>query len=259
MPRMLRPIPAGRARIISKPILTALMSVYNSSAWLEDRIRNLTESSLYRSGGLLIYCLNACSPDQNDAKILERHTKLKNFIYEVSDKPCTVYAAWNRMIMNTDTKFVMATNTDDLCAPNAFNQMATVCDSHNAMMVYTSWYTIGDNIKTWPEVHGNWNRASKYNPDKDLRSKGHFVLYRRALFDMIGLFDPSFMALGDADLWQRAWVNDIKKDILISSPLHAYRWRGEGPDGNLWSRVPEEVRTKEWQIIGDRKPGKLVF
>lgn len=239
---------------MSSPKLTALVSVYKSSRWLRDRIDNLMNTELYKRRGLLIYLINASSPDGDDEAICRSFIDHPNVRYERIPH-CTVYGAWSHAITRTDTPFLTNANSDDLISPEAYDIMIEVCEKKDASLAFCDWITIGDGVRKWSEVAGMpGNGISAYNPSHDQMSCGHFPLWRRSLHDRIGLFDPQFQALGDADFWYRAWVSNIRDFEPINSPLAAYRWR----DGdNLWSKTPEDQRSKEWSIMRSRQPGRL--
>lgn len=240
----------------NKPILVAMISVYNSSKWLRNRFNNLMQTKTYQQGKLLIYATNANSPDNEDETICKEYIKSPNVIYDRIGT-CTVYGAWNHIIKNTNTQFITNANSDDLIAPNAYEILLEACINQNAPLSYCGWYTIGDQHGHWQNLGSDkLNSVGHYDPTRDQISCGHFPLWRREMHDKIGLFDPQFKALGDADFWIRAWRNDIRGFAPINLPLGGYRWRfGD----NLWDRTDESQRTREWSIVHSRTAGKLEF
>jgi len=240
---------------MSSPILVAMVSVYNSSKWLCERIDNLLNTNIYKRNQLMIYLANASSPDQKDDEICRAYSGHPGIRYE-HIQFCTVYAAWNWMIRRTSTTYITNANSDDLIAPDAYDILIDGCAKQNADLAYAAWYTVGEEPTRWCDITGTMEQIGHYNPDAGQMSCGHFPLWKRSIHDRIGLFDPSFMALGDADLWYRCWINGIRNFLPVHAPLGAYRWR----DGqNLWHRAPEDKRAGEWQKIGSRQPGKLEF
>ena len=244
-----------RQKKMSDLKVTAMVSIYNSSRWLRARLTNLFETNAHKRGQLLIYCVNAQSPDPTDNLICESFAGYDNFHYEVIDF-CTVYGAWNHIINRTSTKYLTNCNTDDLNAPNYFDEAIRTLEQTKSSIVHCDWYSIGPSINHWSEIRGTANNATYFNPDADLISCGHMPLWDRSVHDKVGLFDPWFKALGDADLWLRAWRNGIKDFEFLNAPLGAYRWR----DGdNLWNRTEEGQRAAEWDRLRNRQPGKLTF
>lgn len=242
-----------------KPTITAMISVYKSSKWLEHRFINLFETTAYKEKRLIIHAVNADSPDPLDDEICREFAKThpESVKYDKIDF-CTVYAAWNYIIRKSKTKYVTNANSDDLIAPQAYDMMANACES-GYELAYCGWHTISDSVLRWSEVTGPGNPAPQYDPSRSLVSCGHFPLWNRELHDKVGLFDPKMRALGDADFWYRCYKAGLAKFAAISEPIAAYRWRGEGSDGNLWNRTPEDVRADEWRVMASRTGEKLIF
>lgn len=251
-----RPNPRKPANMSQNPQLVAMVSVYNCSKWLSDRIDNLLQTKIYKRGEMLIYLAHAESPDPMDAEICKRYTEGNHGIRFERIPTCTVYGAWNWMIRHTSTTFITNANSDDLIAPDGYDIMIDACNKHQGDLAYCGWHTIGNEHRRWSDIGGPGEPIAAYNPAADQMSCGHFPLWRRSIHDRIGLFDPSFVALGDADLWYRCWVNNIRNFIPVNIPIGGYRWR----DGqNLWHRASEEKRTGEWHTLASRQPGKLEF
>lgn len=240
-------------KMSNKISLTAIVSLYNSGQWLRNRIENLLRTNIYRRNELLIYCVNASSSDPNDDAIPNEYSGIPNFHYEIIPQ-CTVYAAWNHAIKRVDTEFITNANADDIVSPDCYDILISACK--DSSLAYCGWYTVGIANMKWEEVKGTWENVTIYNPTANHHSCGHFPLWKRSIHDRVGLFDPSFKAIGDADLWWRCWVNNIRDFNPVDMPLGAYLWRF---GSNLWHRTDEDTRKREWQTISSRQPGKLEF
>lgn len=243
-----------RSKIKMSPKLVAMVSVYNSSQWLRDRIINLMETKIYARGELTIYLANANSPSADDDTICNEYVGRSNIKYErIGD--CTVYGAWNHMVKNSNEPYITNANSDDLVSPECYDFLIETCEERQSHLSFVDWVTIGDEVKKWKDVAGPGNGVPAYNPTVDQYSCGHFPLWRRSLHDKIGFFDPWFKALGDADFWYRAWINEIRDFVPVGLQMAAYRWR----DGqNLWNRTAEEQRTAEWERLRSRQPGQII-
>jgi hypothetical protein len=112
--------------------------------------------------------------------------------------------------------------------------------------------------QTWVpgQLQGNVEHIGYYNPENGQLSCGHFPVWKRELHDKVGYFDPTMKALGDADLWFRAWKMGIKNFHYYGEPLGGYLWRS---GQNLWHRVDDGTRHQEWQKLFSRQPIKLDF
>lgn len=241
---------------MSGPQLTAIVSVYNSSKFLQYRLDNLFDTNYYKQGKLLIYLVNASSPDINDNKLCEQVQNHTNVIYETIPF-CTVYAAWNHAILKTSTPFITNANTDDLIAPDGYDQLVDACINHNTVISYCGWYDISKPTK-WNEIDpsNHWTRIGQYNPEANQLSCSHFPVWSRKIHDVVGLFDPDFKALGDADLWFRCWKAGLRNLSLLQAPIGAYCWKN---GQNLWHTCPEESRSAEWSKLYSRSGEKLYF
>lgn len=236
--------------------ITVMVSVYNSSKWLRLRLDNLL--AMTTADKSEIWCANASSPDPQDAVILAEYAA-QHANVKVIDLPfCTVYGAWNEIIKRSDSDFICNANSDDLCAPNCHEQLVLACHEYDAPLAYCDWYSVGGEMATWGKFTGTASSAGAYNPDSGLVSCGHFPLWRRSLHEQVGMFDPWFQALGDADFWYRGWKMGVRGFYRLRQPLGAYRWRS-GDDCNLWHRVEGHQRAAEWEKLYSRTAEKLNF
>lgn len=238
--------------------ITAIVSLYNSGRWLHNRIHNLMSTTSYRKGELLIYCVNAQSPDPQDDQIANKFAGYTNFHYEILPQTCTVYAAWNHAIKKTDTKYLTNANADDITAPDAYDKLIHAIESTDSILAYSDWLITSQENQQWKpgEIIGNVEHLGHYNPEGGQLSCGHFPVWCRSLHEKVGYFDPNMKALGDADLWFRAWKMGVRNFTYYGEPLGGYLWRS---GQNLWHRVPDDSRAKEWTTLFSRQPVKLDF
>lgn len=237
--------------------ITAIISLYNSGRWLHNRINNLMETDTYKRGELFIYAVNAQSPDPRDDQIANQYAGRDKFHYEIIN-PCTVYGAWNHAIKKTSTPFITNANADDINSPDCYDKLIAACEAHDALVAYSDWYVLTQENQPWRpgKMDAGPDHCGQYNPDKNQLSCGHFPVWRRDLHDKVGYFDPSLKALGDADLWLRAWRMGYRNFFYFGEHLGGYLWRN---GDNLWHRVDDATRASEWEKVFSRPPGKLDF
>lgn len=241
-----------------KPRLTAIISLFNSGRWLHNRIRNLMETTLYQKGELLIFAVNSQSPDPQDDAIANQYAGKPNFHYEIQHEKTSCYGSWNYAIQKTNTTYLTNANTDDIIAPDAYDKLIHAIETTGSLLAYPDWYLVVEENQSWNQAQqkGQLDRIGHYNPDRDQMSCGHFPIWKREIHDKVGLFDPSFKALGDAELWYRLWITGHRNFLYYGEPLGGYLWRyGQ----NLWHRVDDPTRAKEWEKLHATKPGKLNF
>jgi len=238
--------------------LVAIVSVYNSGRWLEHRIRNLINTTTYKRKELLIFLVDANSPDPRDQEIGKYFGQLPNICYR-RIRYCTIYGAWNYALSQTRSMFVTNANSDDLVAPDCYDRLIAVLEEKRAPLVYPAWYEVTIDNLPWEEATKVGHKVFIGPPALNFINQiacGHFPLWRRSLHKKVGYFDPSFHGAGDADFWMRCWINKIRDFEYIPECLGAYLWRrGQ----NLWFSMPIPQRDREWHVINNRKPGKILW
>ena len=236
-----------------RPRLTVMVSIYNSGDWIENRLKNLLESSIIKD--MDIWCVNANSPDPRDDEIPQKFPVK----YVKLAKRNTVYEAWNYIIENSTGEFITNANTDDLIHPQGYEKlMQTLVEAgHEFGFAYPSWFTTDTPNQEWAKMGAvdESGRPGHYNGDVERAGVGHFPLWRRSLHDHIGLFDTRFKALADADWWARCYYIGKTKFQWVGEYLGCYLWRN---GDNLWHR---EMNKDEWDLYHNKvamyRQGKL--
>lgn len=225
--------------------IAAIVSIYESSEWIEQRLLNLLEAT--KNSDSKIICINANSPHQLDHDIPYSMVSDK-LDYIKTNERIGIYDAWNLAIKHCKSKYYTNANTDDLVSPLAYDNLSSLLDHDDDIIVtYCSWYTISSDVKKWSDVnqHNAVDHPGDFIGDFNSAQVGHFPMWRGSLHDKIGYFNGKFTALGDAEFWMRAYYKTCyKRDSRFqwtSTPLAAYRWR----DGeNAWNRF---ISPEQWQ------------
>lgn len=221
-----------------------MVSIYDSGKWIENRLDNIFQSTI--KDHLDVVCINANSPDPLDNEIPLRYPCR----YVKLDSDLSLYDTWNMIIRFTTSPYITNANTDDIVAPQAYEKLLKVLESDEKIAcVYPSWHTTHlDNLK-WSDTankdkcHQNGGQPGEFRGDVGTASPGHFPMWRRDLHDQIGLFNPKYTALADANFWVRAYFKTNKLFRWHREPLGCYLWR----DGqNLWSR---KISSEQWQMF----------
>jgi len=233
--------------------LTAMVSLYNSGRFVDHRIRNLLETDIYKRGELLIYLSNAGSADPRDKEIGEQAAQQhQNVIYDEIEH-CTVYATWNHIIRNSESTYLTNANTDDIVVHHAYDTLIETLERQDGDIAYSFHHTSATENVAWNQaLRCRLHRIYPYDPNTKWPTCGHAPVWKRELHDVVGLFDPTMKALGDADFWLRCWVNGRKNFILIPHALYCYfKARGH----NLWHRSNRRSRHIEIRRMRSRPPG----
>lgn len=216
--------------------LVAMVSLYNSGDWIENRLNNLLQSSL--GDDLEIWCVNANSPDPRDHDIPQKFS----INYIQLPERVTVYAAWNNVIENSQSVYITNANSDDLVHPKCYELLINEIEQRKCDLAYPSWYCTKIPNQNWDNLKRVSSDApGTYSGNVQSAGVGHFPLWRRSLHAKLGLFDDSFRALGDADWWARCYWVGKARFYWLNKKLGCYLWR----DGqNLWHR---EISKEEWR------------
>lgn len=221
--------------------ISLLVSQYNSGEWIENRLRNITESTIYSD--IEVICINANSPDPLD----DETPKKFGVKYIKCPTRIGIYEAWNLAIKESTAPYIANANTDDLISPHCYEILTNILDGNiNVGVVYNSWYTIGSNIKNWCDIPASFaadGAPGLYNGNFDTGQVGHFPLWRRSLHDKIGMFTDKLPSLGDADFWARVYYKTNYEFNWFRAPLGAYRWRN---GQNAWSVYMTE---DQWPLL----------
>jgi len=218
--------------------LTAIISLYNSGRWLDNRLHNLFQSSII--GDMDIICVNADSPDVDDDIIPKRY----NVKYIKLDNRVSVYEAWNIAIKESNSKYLTNANTDDIVSNNCYEKLISTIELNNSDFAYPSWLVTALENQKWSELKETDRTGSPghYCGDLDKSGVGHFPLWKSQLHTKYGYFNKDFKALGDAEWWARCYYKGQAKFVWVREYLACYLWRnGE----NLWNK---SINEHEWNL-----------
>jgi len=204
-------------------LVSAIVSVYNSSLYIKGCIEDLINQSLYQKGKLEILIVDSAS-EEEEYEIIKNYLSEK-IIYIRLPYKTTVYGAWNEGIKKARGKFITNANTDDRHAPDAFLKMAQILESMpNIVLVYADVYVTTKQNETF-EQSSKTERFYWYDWDrKTLLEKGCFIgpqpMWRACIHNEFGYFDDSLIVSGDAEFWLR--ISQGYDFFHIKEPLGLY-------------------------------------
>ncbi|HSW56701.1 MAG TPA: glycosyltransferase [Ignavibacteriaceae bacterium] len=119
----------------SSPLVTAIISTYNSEKFIEGRIVDLFDQTI--ANKLQIVIVNSGST-QNEEKIIEPYLKNNsNLHYIKTSERESIYQAWNRGIRIATGKFITNANTDDRLKKDALEILTSYLERNpDIAMVY---------------------------------------------------------------------------------------------------------------------------
>ncbi len=190
-----------------KPLVSAIVSVYNSQEFIKGCLDDLVNQTLYDKGLLEIVIINSNS-EQNEEKIINEYVKkYPNIVYVKTDVRETLYQSWNRAIKIARGKYITNANTDDRHRADALEVMANVLENNVKMdLVYADVY-----VSTKPNVHfkdyteGIELKRPEFSPALLVRVCfiGPQPMWRKEIHNKIGYFDEIFKSAGDYEFWCR--------------------------------------------------------
>lgn len=117
-----------------KPLISAIVSTYNSEEFIRGRIENLLNQTVVDL--LEIVIVNSGS-QQNEDKIIREYLSHDNIKYINTPHRETIYKAWNRGIKAASGKYITNANTDDRLRNDALEVLSSALEKNgSAAFVY---------------------------------------------------------------------------------------------------------------------------
>lgn len=216
-------------------VVTILLSTYRSERYLEKYFQSICDQT-YLAKIELSIVMNDCSSKERE--IVEKYKSLiKMTVTEVSRE--SLYASWNRAIIQSSGDLLVCWNCDDLRVPDSIERMVKVLDDDSSIgWVYGDFQM----VKKFGESKG----ILIFQPDWDFTVAtsgaigGPFFMWRRSLIPIVGYFDEQFFSGADFDYTIRLSLASIGK--RITGALGYFTNEGSGLSTNS-SYIQEIERT----------------
>lgn len=227
-----------------KPLVSVIVSTYNSELFFRDKIEDLLCQTIFDK--LEIIIVNSGSV-QNEKEIIQPYLKkYDNIKYLETEKRETIYTAWNRGIKISTGLFITNSNTDDLLKQNALETLAnSLIENPDVALVYANQYfsfvpNAKFNTKDIKKLSNNINFSKLLQMDKALI--GSQPMWRASIhFNENLWFDETYEVSGDHDFeLQVALNNNILqiKDVLGTF----YRSKKTNKSYENMERTAQELR-----------------
>lgn len=180
--------------------VTALVSAYYAAEYLEGRLENLLAQDLGKDLQIVVVCQHK-SLENDIAFDFMVKNKPGMVIQNTPDIP-TVYEAWNIGIRHATGAYLTNANCDDRLYPGALATLAEALDTHpRAAVTYGNVNEVsvlgGETVGTYEWLEGG---LAELLTGCFL---GPMPMWRKALHDTYGLFDPAYHSAGDYEFWLR--------------------------------------------------------
>lgn len=233
-------------------VVTAIVSAYNSAAYLPACLENLRNQTLGRKLEILV--IDSASP-QNEGQIVNSfQERIPNLRYIRTIERETLYAAWNRGVAEAKGRYVTNANTDDSHRPDALELLARALDCHpEADLAYADNFWTNFPNETWESqrVRQRLVAYPDYHPASSLHwcTLGPHPVWRRTLFDAIGGFNPRFRAAGDFEFQMRFTAHN-KIAVHVPLPLSLFYQNTDGLTfADATSTIEATKAMEHWRRI----------
>jgi glycosyltransferase involved in cell wall biosynthesis len=134
-----------------KPLVSAIVSTYNSAKFIRGKLDDLLEQSI--NDMLEIIVINSGSKQNEDDIVKEYLEKYSNIKYIKTEQRETIYKAWNRGIKIATGDFITNANTDDRLKKNALEILSnTLINNPDVALVYADQYMTNEPNQHFEDV-----------------------------------------------------------------------------------------------------------
>ena len=191
---------------MTTPLVTAIVSSYNSERFIAGCLHDLVQQSIFDQIEVLVIDSGS---QQGETRVCEpfvtRHPNIR--FLRTEREP--LYATWNRALAMARGKYLTNANADDRHRADAFEQLAGELErSPEIGLVYADQFISQAENETHAQCEQRGARVRRW-PDftsDDLMLRcitGSQPMWRRALHDRHGSFDTSYRIAADYELWMR--------------------------------------------------------
>ncbi len=197
--------------------ISVITSIYRGEKYIDGFFENFLEITNLNEVELVI--IHNDPLNQEKTIISKYREKIPNIkIIEVSRE--NVYTSWNRGIQNSSGKYLAMWNIDDCRSKSSLEEQALVLDSDNDCMMVTGKYY---KVFEYGEKEGYLKhcKLGKSFLNRTMSfTNGCFLMWRKTIHDLVGMFDEQFHVAGDWEFWMR-----VSSSFLVSkidTPLGYY-------------------------------------
>ena len=230
--------------------VSAIVSTYASARFIEQRIENLVQSTLYKRGKLEIIVIDSCSPE-NEQELLKPFLETYDHIrYLRTPERETLYKAWNRGLEMMNGEYFINANSDDRFSERGLEEMADELDAdYNIDACYGDWLITRSANDTFDsDTPKSLAQYPDYFPPLFFyfQITSHAAMIRKSAFDEVGLFTPEYKVYGDRDFFLRFALAGLKA-------LHIGRTVGlYFEDSSSLGNRNTDSRTNEANHVSDK-------
>jgi glycosyltransferase involved in cell wall biosynthesis/ADP-heptose:LPS heptosyltransferase/predicted Zn-dependent protease/GT2 family glycosyltransferase len=229
-----------------QPLVSVIVSAYAAEKYIRACLADLVAQTIFDK--LEIIVIDSGSP-QNERAIVEEFQKRHSNIRYYRTERETLYAAWNRAIGLARGKYIANANCDDAHRSDALEKLAAALEAHpGADLAYGDYYTssVPNDSFTHPDILRHVVHPP-YHPATVMMYcvTGCHPMWRRTVFDKLGLFDPTYTAPGDYEFLFR-FVQAGLRAVHVPEPLSLFF---QNPEGLSWKSAAQSKNEND-RILG---------
>lgn len=239
--------------------VSVIVSAYNAAGKLGHFLRLLKAQTAVTSGEveLVIVDSGSTGDDRFATHALFREAGIPG-VYARTAARETIQHAWNRGLYLSTAPYVTMLGVDETLRPDALRTLASLLDENPDV----DW-VMADSVVTETDDAGEWQRDLITYDREGFSTPLHVLeccylsyvggLYRKAIHEQVGYYDPTFRAAGDTEFKNRAlpWIRAIHHP----EPLGVFlNYPGERTTAHPRAEI-EDLRA--WYVF--RSPGGLQY
>ncbi|MDE5073206.1 MAG: glycosyltransferase, partial [Trichodesmium sp. St5_bin8] len=226
---------------IFSPLVSAIVSTYNSEKFIRGCLEDLVHQTLYQKGKLEIIIIDSASVEKEGAIAHEFQSKYPHIIYQRTPERESIYAAWNRAIKIAKGNYITNANTDDRHRPDALEKMANYLNNNpDISLVYPDQLVTTFPNDSWATTQANkcWNWPEFDYQELERRCIiGSQPMWKKSLHQNYGYFSSKFKVAGDYEFWLR--IGKKEKIAHFSEILGLYFENEQGLEKSSTKAVEE--------------------
>ena len=239
------------------PLVSAIVSTYKAERFMPGLLTDLEGQTI--ADRMEIVVVDSNSPQNEGAVVKEFQRRYDNIVYLRTEERENSHVSFSRAIQLARGKYVTLANTDDRRRADALERMAEALESRPQVALAYADMAItlreNDTFETarekkfflWPEFDPVLFFQICY--------VGSQPMWRRALHEVYGYFDPEFWSAGDYEFWLRLIRSE--KFLHIPEILGLYLFSpqsNENRDRLLSSKESEKARERYWPSGWGKRP-----
>jgi glycosyltransferase involved in cell wall biosynthesis len=224
---------------VAQPLVSIILPTYNGARYLAEAIESCAGQS-YSNWELIL--VDDCSTDATP-EIIKQYNALDSRIRSIRHgQNRKLPEALNTGHAAARGEYLTWTSDDNRLLPSAIEELTGYLEDHPSVgLVYADSVLIdeeGREVREYPA-----HPASKL---AFMNAVGPCFLYRRAVYQRVGQYNPQLFLAEDYDYWLRVYREF--EIAWLHRTLYQYRWHGESltntaPGKAVWASVEQTLRA----------------